>query len=130
MQKAMPTRPVELEVVRFRFINLQRHVWNGDALQMLHPCAALTRHQILTEGFDAGDLAFTARDVYALYKAMKRHYPKDKVRDIKPEKVVFPKALNERVTMQHVTDYEKVLKDRLVELAADDRVHERRAPVV
>jgi hypothetical protein len=120
VQTAIPSRPVELEVVRFRFINLQRHVWNGNELQMLHPCAALTRQQILTEGFDAGDLAFTARDVYALYKAMKRHYPKEKVKDIKPEKVVFPKQDNQRVTMQHVTDYEKILKDRLTELAADD----------
>ena len=108
-QKAVPTRPVELEVVRSRFINLQRHVWSGVELQELHPCAALTRDQILNEGFDAGDLAFTARDVYSLYKAMKKHYGDDQVKDVKPSKVVFPRKDNERVTMKHVSEYEKVL---------------------
>ena len=34
------------------------------------------------EGFDAGDLAFTARDVFSLYKAMKKYYG-DKVKHIK-----------------------------------------------
>lgn len=116
-QKAVPSRPVELEVVRSRFINLQRHVWSGNQLEELHPCAALTREQILTEGFDAGDLAFTARDVYSLYKAMKKFYGDDVVKDVKPSKCVFPKDVNERVTMKHVTDYEKVLKDRMVLLA-------------
>jgi hypothetical protein len=116
-QKAVPERPVELEVVRSRFINLQRHVWNGSELEMLHPCAALTREQILNEGFDAGDLAFTARDVYSLYKAMKKFYGEDTVKDIKPSKKVFPKAVNERCTMKHVKEYETVLKNRMVLLA-------------
>ena len=116
-QKAVPSRPVELEVVRSRFINLQRHVWSGNELEELHPCAALTREQILTEGFDAGDLAFTARDVYSLYKAMKKNYGDDVMKDVKPSKCVFPKEVNERVTMKHVTDYEKVLKDRMTLLA-------------
>ena len=105
-------------MVRSRFINLQRHVWNGTALQELHPCAALTRDQILNEGFDAGDLAFTARDVYSLYKAMKKHYGDSEMKDVKPSKCVFPKKESVRVTMKHVTDYEKILKQRMTELAA------------
>ena len=104
--------------MRSRFINLQRHVWNGTALQELHPCAALTRDQILNEGFDAGDLAFTARDVYSLYKAMKKHYGDSEMKDVKPSKCVFPEKESVRVTMKHVTDYEKILKQRMTELAA------------
>ena len=33
-------RKVLLEIVKARFINLQRHVWTGSALEELHPCAA------------------------------------------------------------------------------------------
>jgi superfamily II RNA helicase len=124
-QKAIPTRPVELEVVSSRFINLQRHVWNGQELEMLHPCAALTREQILNEGFDAGDLAFTARDVFSLYKAMKKYYG-DKVKHIKPSKCkksngeyVFPSSVTVRCRMSHVKQYEEILKKEMVKLAKD-----------
>ena len=113
-------RKVHLEVVRARFINLQRHVWNGDELEELHPCAALTRKQLLAEGFDSGDLAFTARDVLKLYREMKKSYAKEHVKDIKPEKC-FPKDPKERVTMEMVKTYEMKLKQRLLELAADDK---------
>ena len=78
----------------------------------------MTRDQILNEGFDAGDLAFTARDVYSLYKAMKKHYGDSEMKDVKPSKCVFPKKESVRVTMKHVTDYEKILKQRMTELAA------------
>merc|ERR1711871_912988 len=113
-------RKVLLEVVTSRFINLQRHVWTGDSLEELHPCAALTRQQLITEGFDAGDLAFTARDVLNLYKKMKKRYPKEHIKDLKPEKC-FSKDPKIRVTMQDVKTYEMKLKKRLVELAADDK---------
>ena len=113
-------RKVLLEVVKSRFINLQRHVWTGTTLEELHPCAALTREQIITEGFEAGDLAFTARDVLNLYKKMKKRYPKECVKDIKPEKC-FSRDPKVRVTMADVKEYEMKLKTRLVELAADDK---------
>jgi ATP-dependent RNA helicase DDX60 len=113
-------RKVLLEVVRARFINLQRHVWNGETLEELHPCAALTRKQLLAEGFESGDLAFTARDVLKLYREMKKSYPKEHVKDVKPEKC-FTKDPKERVTMEMVKEYEVKLKQRLLELAAEDK---------
>ena len=48
---------------------------------------------------------------------MKKRYPKECVKDIKPEKC-FSRDPKVRVTMADVKEYEMKLKTRLVELAA------------
>ena len=51
---------------------------------------------------------------------MKKRYPKECVKDIKPEKC-FSKDPKVRITMSDVKNYETKLKKRLVELASDDK---------
>ncbi|OQS02417.1 DEAD/DEAH box RNA helicase [Thraustotheca clavata] len=77
---------IHLLEYRGRFINLQRLVFEGNKVVPLHPCAAVTVDYLKEKGFDAGDLAFTPRDTYALYKEMRKAYPKEAIADLKPEK--------------------------------------------
>ncbi|KDO34038.1 hypothetical protein SPRG_01312 [Saprolegnia parasitica CBS 223.65] len=88
--------PIHLLEYRGRFINLQRLVLEGKTVVPLHPCAAVTLDYLKEKGFDAGDLAFTPRDTYALYKEMRKAYPKEAIADLKPEKYfaesMVPKA--------------------------------------
>lgn len=86
-------REVHLLEYKGRFINLQRLIWREEAqedasvkkeLVELHPCAGVTLEYLTTDGFDAGDLAFTPRDTFALWKAMEQFYPADLIQDVDP----------------------------------------------
>ena len=91
--QATSSREVRLEIVRERFINLQRHVWSEEKkeLVMLHPCAALTRQQIIEEGFTNGDLAFTARERLQSVQGDEEALPKSTSKISSSEKCIFPK---------------------------------------
>ncbi|RLN92641.1 hypothetical protein BBJ28_00024216, partial [Nothophytophthora sp. Chile5] len=52
----------------------------------LHPCAGVTLEYLTTVGFDAGDLAFTPRDAFALWQAMEKFYPAELIEDVDPHK--------------------------------------------
>ncbi|KAJ0404334.1 hypothetical protein ATCC90586_007648 [Pythium insidiosum] len=91
-------REVHLLEYKGRFINLQRMIWhdenkksddegkNTQELVVLHPCAGITLEYLVKDGFESGDLAFTPRDTFALWKAMEQYYPHDKIADVAPHK--------------------------------------------
>jgi ATP-dependent RNA helicase DDX60 len=90
-------RPVHLLEYKGRFINLQRMIWHEEQpkseeekgkkeLVVLHPCAGITLDYLVNEGFESGDLAFTPRDTFALWKAMEQFYPQAKIEDVSPHK--------------------------------------------
>lgn len=90
-------REVHLLEYKGRFINLQRIIWHEKKSQdeqatkkqemvYLHPCAGVTLGYLTTIGFDAGDLAFTPRDAFALWQAMEKFYPRNLIEDVDPHK--------------------------------------------
>lgn len=89
-------REVHLLEYKGRFINLQRMIWheasqeNKDSVKKelvsLHPCAGVTLEYLQKDGFEAGDLAFTPRDTFALWKALERIYAEEQVADVSPHK--------------------------------------------
>ena len=82
-------RKVLLEIVKARFINLQRHVWTGSALEELHPCAALTRKQLISRVLILA-ISFHRKGCFEVVQSHEKAVPKECVKDIKPEKC-FPK---------------------------------------
>ncbi|TDH71438.1 hypothetical protein CCR75_008250 [Bremia lactucae] len=90
-------RDVHLLEYKGRFINLQRIIWYEEKVEgdqtnkkqemvYLHPCAGVTLEYLTTIGFDAGDLAFTPRDAFALWQAMEKFYPSELIEDVDPHK--------------------------------------------
>ncbi|CAI5741086.1 unnamed protein product [Hyaloperonospora brassicae] len=91
------SREVHLLEYKGRFINLQRIIWHEEEAKeegakkkqemvYLHPCAGVTLDYLTTIGFDAGDLAFTPRDAFALWQAMEKFYTAELIADVDPHK--------------------------------------------
>ncbi|KAG7400406.1 putative ATP-dependent RNA helicase ddx60 [Phytophthora boehmeriae] len=89
-------RDIHLLEYKGRFINLQRIIWHEEEdkeknskrqeMVYLHPCAGVTLEYLTSIGFDAGDLAFTPRDAFALWQAMEKFYPAQLIEDVDPHK--------------------------------------------
>lgn len=88
-------REVHMLEYKGRFINLQRLIWHEEPkddgkkkqeLVSLHPCAGITLEYLTKDGFESGDLAFTPRDTFALWKAMKTYYALELIEDVDPLK--------------------------------------------
>lgn len=88
-------REVHMMEYKGRFINLQRMIWHEEVedaetkkkkqeLVALHPCAGITLEYLTKDGFESGDLAFTPRDTFALWKAMTTHYAMELIEDVGP----------------------------------------------
>nr|CCA22042.1 DEAD/DEAH box RNA helicase putative [Albugo laibachii Nc14] len=80
-----------------RFINLQRMIWSehpqsdkraegssAGELITLHPCTGITVDYLKDQGLRADNLAFTPRDTFALWEAMKKHFDMSLIQDIDP----------------------------------------------
>lgn len=80
-----------------RFINLQRMIWNEHPqseeraetascgeLIALHPCTGITVEYLKDQGLRADNLAFTPRDTFALWEALKQHFDMSLIQDIDP----------------------------------------------
>lgn len=97
-------REVHMMEYKGRFINLQRLIWQEESkedgkksqeLVSLHPCAGITLDYLTKDGFESGDLAFTPRDTFALWKAMKKYYALELVEDVDPHKFFAEKDASE-----------------------------------
>lgn len=113
-------RDVHLLEYKGRFINLQRLIWREETdddsaakkeLVALHPCAGVTIEYLTTDGFNAGDLAFTPRDAFALWKAMEQFYPVDLIKDVDPHSF-FALDEEEEVKVAAPEKKEKKKKDK------------------
>lgn len=92
--KSHHTGEIHLMEYKGRFINLQRMIWHEEKseegkskqlLTQLHPCAGVTLEYLATDGFETGDLAFTPRDTFALWKSMEQFYDRSLIADVAPD---------------------------------------------
>lgn len=102
-------REVHMLEYKGRFINLQRLIWHEEPkddgkkkqeLVSLHPCAGITLEYLTKDGFESGDLAFTPRDTFALWKAMKKYYPLELIEDVDPHKFFAEKDETEDASVK------------------------------
>ncbi|KAL7679684.1 putative Helicase superfamily, ATP-binding domain-containing protein [Plasmopara halstedii] len=131
------SREVYLLEYKGRFINLQRIIWHEEKHQdvdkskkqemvYLHPCAGVTIDYLTTVGFDAGDLAFTPRDAFALWKAMEKFYSRELIEDVDPHnffKLEDETKVNDTVILNEkdkkVKSEKKIKKDKKVKKDED-----------
>jgi superfamily II RNA helicase len=111
-------REVHLVSYNKRFIVQQKHLWNGDNFSTLHPLACIDHDYIVNDRFTTGDLAMTARDLYYMGKRMNEAFPAYAIWKLDPE-LYFDKDIP--ITMDMISEYEKHLKDKLIELAIIDQ---------
>lgn len=120
--KGVTGRDVKLLQYNKRFIVQQKHIWTGEQLLTLHPLNCIDTDYILKERFESGDLAMTARDVYAMGCDMANFFSEyNDTWGLHPN-LHFDSSVP--ITMDMVETYEKYLKDKLLELALinNDRV--------
>lgn len=96
-----------------RFLNLQRHIWNGKTLKKIHPLACLNVSDI-NETFLKNNLPLTPYDSIQLFKTLKNNLPKNDINDLDINNV-FPED-NKRLTLEDSKTYENLLKNYLIEL--------------
>jgi len=117
---------IELVEHRSRFINLQRHVWTGTELKLLHPLVCMSTKLLAETGFAHTDMALTPVDAYKLWQALDKYVGSGvdeggsgfDVSDLKPRKF-FKDDPRERITLAQAHGYEMALKARLEKLARE-----------
>jgi len=95
-----------------RFLNLQRHLFNGK-LNKIHPLECLTIDDI-NETFLKTNFPMTPNDSISLFEELTNFYPKERVKHLKPE-TVFPES-NQRLSLEDARIYEGLIKAELVKL--------------
>ena len=133
----------EIEIIKYskRFINLQRHIWNGEEIQKLHPLACIEKDDLedcngsYSDFVDKYELPFTPHDIINLYNKIEEHfeelyYESDSEEDDddvdendkndiniyqwKPCKFFSKYSLeNKLITLDMAKEYEYFLKDKL-----------------
>ena len=110
--EAIKGQNVDLVLYNKRFIVQQRHLWNGDVLEKLHPFSSLETNTDLTE-----NLTMTPSDLYNAYEKLKNFVSTDLYQKFAPT-TYFKKNI---ITQDDVRDYEIYFKQNL---ALCSRKHE------
>ena len=114
LQDMPPNSHIALEEHSGRFINLQRYVWDASSggLLPLHPCAALSNVFLQEEDLSKASLAFTPRDAFALWEALRASFEEAEIGDLDPS-TFFRRFNTPRVELLHTKAYEGALQQRL-----------------
>ena len=103
----------KVNLIRYkkRFIVQQRYLWNNDELEHLHPLSCIENEYVSNPKFLHSEMSFTPRDTYNLYLKMK-----ELGINIKSPTVFFGKSKWDQITLNDTINYEKYLKNELVNL--------------
>ena len=135
-RKIHPDKKINLIKYNKRFINLQRHIWNGKNILKLHPLAAIDTDDLETDFINKFDLPFTPNDVYNLYAKIEEHfedlYMESDSEEDDPSIYIHPvlniyswtpskyfekyNIGNRLITLDESKEYECFLKEQLVKL--------------
>jgi len=111
---------IDLIIYSTRFLNLQRHVFNDNKLTKIHPMSCLEKKDINAK-FLMNNLPMTPYDCVSLYNTLNRYF-EDSLGNISV-KDVFPED-NKRLSLNDARKYEKILKEKLIELSNDNKIEE------
>jgi hypothetical protein len=109
------TPNIEVERISYdkRFINQQKHLWNGTNLEAIHPLAVTTIELLQSEKFISVEMQFIPNDLFRLYSEMVVNYPSDAILSVKPD-VFFENAC---ISLNQCKEYEIKMKQLLTKLS-------------
>ena len=106
-----------IDVVRVsynkRFINQQKHVWNGNELVPIHPLAVITLSDLQDGKLIRTEMQFIPKDLFMLYSKMEALYPREAIQSIIPENFFT----NACIGLTECKNYETVIKTTLTDLS-------------
>ena len=144
-ERINPDKKINLIKYNKRFINLQRHIWDGKKIVELHPLAAIDTLDLEKDFVNKYNLPFTPFDIYKLYDKMEEHFedlynesdsdeenmvqepgqepeqePETKIFNVyewKPCKYFEKYNIGDKlITLDQSREYENFLKDKLMQL--------------
>ena len=112
-----PKRDVKVVEYNKRFINVQKWLWSGDKLQILHPLCS-TNMNDLTEQFLEKNHQFTPRDSAQLWEKLEEIFEsadkEDLIEELSPDNFFKGDTI---LTLNDTRDYEYMIKDNIVRLS-------------
>jgi len=114
------TPNIEVERISYdkRFINQQKHLWNGTSLEAIHPLAVTTIELLQSEKFISVEMQFIPNDLFRLYTEMVVNYPSNAILAVKPD-IFFENAC---ISLNQCKEYEIKMKELLTKLSHSHQI--------
>lgn len=96
-----------------RFINQQKHLWNGTDIEEIHPCAIIDLNYLQNDKLLDSVIAMTPKNCFQLYNMMKKVYNENEIEKIDPNTFFTNKC----ITLDNCKNYEILIKQELTRLS-------------
>jgi superfamily II RNA helicase len=113
LKSTTPNIAVERISYDKRFINQQKHVWNGKKLETIHPLAVVSLDFLQSNKLPSAEMQFVPNDLFKLYSEMTKCYPAEVINSIKPN-IFFENAC---ISLNQCKVYETEMKACLTSLS-------------
>lgn len=113
LKSTTPNIRVERVSYDKRFINQQKHVWDGNELLPIHPLAVISRDFLQANKLLTAEMQFIPNDLFRLYTEMVKCYPAHSIQSIVP--VTF--FQNACISLNQCKEYEVEMKRLLTALS-------------
>lgn len=109
------TPSIEVERVSYskRFINQQKHVWNGTGLTPINPLAVVDLEFLQSGKLTRTEMQFIPNDIFKVYDKMEALYPREALESIAPGSFFS----NACISLDQCKSYESAIKKTLTELS-------------
>ena len=115
LKSTTPNIRVERVSYDKRFINQQKHVWDGNELLPIHPLAVISLDFLQANKLLTAEMQFIPNDLFRLYTEMVKCYPASSIQSIVP--VTFFK--NACISLNQCKEYEVEMKRLLTDLSKE-----------
>jgi superfamily II RNA helicase len=113
LKETTPNREVKRISYDKRFINQQKHVWNGRELVPIHPLSVITLDDIQNGKLTRTEMQFIPNDLFVLYDQIEKFYPHEAIVSVVPE-TFFENAC---IGLNECKGYESAMKQLLTDLS-------------
>jgi hypothetical protein len=113
LKETTPSREVKRISYDKRFINQQKHVWDGKELISIHPLSVITLDDLQTGKLARTEMQFIPKDLFILYDQMEKLYPREAIESVVPE-IFFENAC---IGLNECKGYESMMKQLLGDLS-------------
>jgi hypothetical protein len=115
LKSTTPNIRVERVSYDKRFINQQKHVWDGNELLPIHPLAVVSLDFLQSNKLLTAEMQFIPNDLFRLYTEMVKCYPAQSIQSIVP--VTF--FQNACISLNQCKEYEVEMKSLLTDLSKE-----------
>ncbi len=113
LKRTTPSITVEHVSYTKRFINQQKHVWDGNSLVPIHPLAVVDLEFLQSGKLVRTEMQFIPNDIFKVYDKMENLYPREALEAIAP--AAFFK--NACISLDQCKSYETAMKETLTNLS-------------